>query len=189
MAWISDRTDHFLSDAQGRDNYAVAEMALDREGRFLALKVDILANMGSYLSIVAPYVPFLGMTMYPGSYRIPHAYVKAHGIFTHTHTVDAYRGAGRPEAAYLIERLVDAIARETGVAPDEVRRKNFIDKSEMPYETPTHKKYDTGDFAGHLARAQDVADWKGFDKRVGEVQAAREGPRHRTVELHRSLRI
>ena len=168
VAWISDRTDHFLSDAQGRDNYAVAEMALDREGRFLALKVDILANMGSYLSIVAPYVPFLGMTMYPGSYRIPHAYVKAHGIFTHTHTVDAYRGAGRPEAAYLIERLVDAIARETGVAPDEVRRKNFIDKSEMPYETPTHKKYDTGDFAGHLARAQDVADWKGFDKRVGK---------------------
>jgi carbon-monoxide dehydrogenase large subunit len=126
--------------------------------------------MGSYLSIVAPYVPFLGMTMYPGSYRIPHAYVKAHGVYTHTHTVDAYRGAGRPEAAYLIERLVDAIARETGVAPDEVRRKNFIDKTEMPYETPTHKKYDSGDFAGHLARAQDVADWKGFDKRASETK-------------------
>ena len=137
VAWISDRTDHFLSDCQGRDNYTVAEMALDREGRFLALKVDVLANMGSYLSIVAPYVPFLGMTMYPGSYRIPHAYVQAHGVFTHTQTVDAYRGAGRPEAAYLIERLVDAVARETGVAPDEVRRKNFIDKKEMPYETPS----------------------------------------------------
>jgi carbon-monoxide dehydrogenase large subunit len=171
VAWISDRTDHFLSDAQGRDNYTVAEMALDKDGRFLALKVDILANMGSYLSIVAPYVPFLGMTMYPGTYNIPHAYVKAQGVFSHTHTVDAYRGAGRPEAAYLIERLVDAIAREIGVSTDEVRRRNFIDKSQMPYETPTHKKYDTGDFAGHLARAQDVADWKGFDKRASESKA------------------
>jgi carbon-monoxide dehydrogenase large subunit len=170
VAWISDRTDHFLGDCQGRDNFTVAEMALDRDGKFLGLKVEILANMGSYLSIVAPYVPFLGMGLYPGVYKIPAAYVVAHGVYSHTHPVDAYRGAGRPEAAYLIERLVDEIARETGVAPDEVRRKNFIAKSEMPYETPTHKKYDSGDFAGHLARAQDVADWRGFPKRASEAK-------------------
>jgi len=170
VAWISDRADHFLSDTQGRDNFTVAEMAIDKEGRFLALKVDILANMGSYLSVVAPYVPALGMGLYPGVYKIPTAYIRARGIYTHTHTVDAYRGAGRPEAAYLIERLVDEIARQIGIAPDEVRRKNFIAPSEMPYENPAHKKYDSGDFAGHLARAQDVADWKDFSKRAAEAK-------------------
>jgi carbon-monoxide dehydrogenase large subunit len=170
VAWISDRTDHFLSDAQGRDNYTTAEMALDKDGRFIGLKVDVLANMGSYLSVVAPYVPALGLPLYTGVYDIPAAYVRARGVYSHTQTVDAYRGAGRPEAAYLIERLVDEIARQTNTAPDEVRRKNFIDKSQMPYENPGHKKYDTGDFSGHLARAQDVSDWKGFDKRAGEAK-------------------
>lgn len=170
VAWVSDRSDHFLSDCQGRDNYTVAEMALDKDGRFLALKVEILANMGSYLSVVAPYVPFLGMGLYPGVYKIPHAHIVAHGVYSHTVPVDAYRGAGRPEAAYLIERLVDEVARETGLAPDEVRRRNFVAKSEMPYENPTHKRYDSGDFAGHLARAQDVADWQGFSKRASEAK-------------------
>jgi carbon-monoxide dehydrogenase large subunit len=170
VVWISDRTDHFLSDAQGRDNYTTAEVALDKDGRFIGLKVDVLANMGSYLSIVAPYVPALGLPLYTGVYNIPAAYVRARGIYSHTLTVDAYRGAGRPEAAYLIERLVDEVARQTNTAPDEVRRKNFIDKSQMPYENPGHKKYDTGDFAGHLARAQDVSDWKGFDKRASEAK-------------------
>ena len=170
VAWISDRTDHFLSDCQGRDNFTTAEVALDKDGRFIGLKVDVLANMGSYLSIVAPYVPALGLPLYTGVYNIPAAYVRARGIYSHTQTVDAYRGAGRPEAAYLIERLVDEVARQTNTAPDEVRRKNFIDKSQMPYENPGHKKYDTGDFAGHLARAQDVSDWKGFDKRAGEAK-------------------
>jgi aerobic carbon-monoxide dehydrogenase large subunit len=170
VVWISDRTDHFLSDAQGRDNYTTAEVALDKDGRILGLKVDVLANMGSYLSVVAPYVPALGLPLYTGVYKIPAAYVRARGVYSHTHTVDAYRGAGRPEAAYLIERLVDEVARQTNTPPDDVRRKNFIDKSEMPYENPGHKKYDSGDFAGHLARAQDVADWKGFDKRASEAK-------------------
>lgn len=171
VAWISDRTDHFLSDCQGRDNYTVAEMALDKNGKFIGLKVDILANMGSYLSIVAPYVPMLGMPLYTGVYDIPAAYVRCRGIYSHTHTVDAYRGAGRPEAAYLIERLVDEVAYQTKTSPDDVRRKNFIDKSQMPYENPGHKKYDTGDFAGHLSRAQDVSDWKGFSKRASEAKS------------------
>ena len=170
VVWISDRTDHFLSDAQGRDNFTTAEVALDKDGRFIGLKVDVLANMGSYLSIVAPYVPALGLPLYTGVYNIPAAYVRARGVYSHTLTVDAYRGAGRPEAAYLIERLVDEVARQTNTAPDEVRRKNFIDKSQMPYENPGHKKYDTGDFAGHLARAQDVSDWRGFDKRANEAK-------------------
>ena len=170
VVWISDRTDHFLSDAQGRDNYTTAEVALDKDGRFIGLKVDVLANMGSYLSIVAPYVPALGLPLYTGVYNVPAAYVRARGVYSHTQTVDAYRGAGRPEAAYLIERLVDEVARQTNTAPDEVRRTNFIDKSQMPYENPAHKKYDTGDFAGHLARAQDVSDWTGFDKRANEAK-------------------
>src|SRR5690606_7736641 len=170
VAWISERTDHFLSDCQGRDNLTVAEMALDKNGKFIGLRVDVLANMGSYLSVVAPYVPALGLPLYTGVYDIPAAYVRARGIYTHTHTVDAYRGAGRPEAAYLIERLVDEVAYQTNTAVDEVRRRNFISKSQMPYENPGHKKYDSGDFAGHLARAQDVSDWKGFEKRAGEAK-------------------
>jgi carbon-monoxide dehydrogenase large subunit len=170
VAWISDRTDHFLSDAQGRDNFTFAEVALDKNGKFLAIRVEILANMGSYLSVVAPYVPLLGMALYTGVYKVPTAYVHCRGIYSHTHTVDAYRGAGRPEAAYLIERLVDEVARQTNTAPDEVRRRNFVDKSEMPYENPGHKKYDSGDFAGHLSRAQDVADWKGFSKRASDAK-------------------
>jgi carbon-monoxide dehydrogenase large subunit len=168
VAWISDRTDHFLSDCQGRDNLTVAEMALDKNGKFIGLRVDVLANMGSYLSVVAPYVPALGLPLYTGVYDIPAAYVRARGIYTHTHSVDAYRGAGRPEAAYLIERLVDEVAYQTNTPVDEVRRRNFISKSQMPYENPGHKKYDTGDFAGHLARAQDLSEWKSFDKRAGE---------------------
>src|SRR5690606_36459020 len=109
--------------------------------------------------------------LYTGVYDIPAAYVRCRGVYSHTHTVDAYRGAGRPEAAYLIERLVDEIAYQTNTAPDEVRRRNFIDKSQMPYENPGHKKYDSGDFVGHLARAQDVSDWKGFTKRAGEAKS------------------
>jgi carbon-monoxide dehydrogenase large subunit len=143
-------------------------MALDKNGKFIGLRVDVLANMGSYLSVVAPYVPALGLPLYTGVYDIPAAYVRARGIYTHTHSVDAYRGAGRPEAAYLIERLVDEVAYQTNTPVDEVRRRNFISKSQMPYENPGHKKYDTGDFAGHLARAQDLSEWKSFDKRAGE---------------------
>jgi carbon-monoxide dehydrogenase large subunit len=166
VAWIQDRNEHFLSDAQGRDNYAVAEMAVDREGHFLGMRVDLIASMGAYLGFVAPYVPYLGASMLTGTYKIPALYARVRGIYTHALPTDAYRGAGRPEAAYTIERLVDFVAAEVGMAPDEIRRKNFIPQSEMPYTTPSGKVYDTGDFAGHLARAQEVADWKGFGKRA-----------------------
>ena len=120
--------------------------------------------MGAYLSCFAPFIPFIGAGMLPGVYDIPACHVRVRGAFTNTVPVDAYRGAGRPEAAYVIERLVDVAARELGVAPDALRRKNFI-KPRMPYTTATGKTYDSGDFAGHLQRAQELADWDGFRTR------------------------
>jgi carbon-monoxide dehydrogenase large subunit len=166
VAWIADRSEHFLGDAQGRDNITTAKLALDDKGRFLALDVDLIADMGAYLSAYAPYIPFLGAGMSPGVYDIPHCHVRVRGVYTNTVPVDAYRGAGRPEAAYVIERVVDAAAREMNVAPDTLRRRNFIKPKAMPYTTATDKIYDTGDFAAHLQRAQQMADWDGFRKRA-----------------------
>ena len=165
-AWIAERTEHFLGDAQGRDNITTAKLALDDKGRFLALDIELIADMGAYLSAYAPYIPFLGAGMSPGVYDIPHCHVRVRGVYTNTVPVDAYRGAGRPEAAYVIERLVDAAARELGVAPDVLRRRNFIKPKAMPYTTAVGKVYDTGDFAAHLARAQQLADWDGFKQRA-----------------------
>lgn len=166
VAWIADRSEHFLGDAQGRDNVTTARLALDEKGRFLALDIDLIADMGAYLSAYAPYIPFLGAGMSPGVYDIPDCHVRVRGIYTNTVPVDAYRGAGRPEAAYVIERLVDAAARDMNIEPDALRRRNFIKPKAMPYRTATDKIYDSGDFAAHLARAQQVADWDGFKKRA-----------------------
>ncbi|HVY00752.1 MAG TPA: xanthine dehydrogenase family protein molybdopterin-binding subunit [Pseudorhodoplanes sp.] len=165
VKWIAERSEHFLADAQGRDNVTVARLAIDEAGRFLALDIDTVADMGAYLSTYAPYIPFIGAGMLPGVYDIPACFIRVRAAYTNTVPVDAYRGAGRPEAAYVIERLVDAASRETGIAPDELRRRNFIKPSAMPYETATGKTYDTGEFAGHLARAQEIADWQGFEAR------------------------
>ncbi len=164
VKWIADRSEHFLGDAQGRDNVTTAKLALDGDGRFLALDIDLVADMGAYLSCYAPFIPFIGAGMSPGVYDIPACHVRVRGAFTNTVPVDAYRGAGRPEAAYVIERLVDVAAHEIGMAPDALRRKNFI--TATPYTTATGKTYDSGDFAGHLARAQEAADWQGFERRL-----------------------
>src|SRR5437899_2212619 len=126
VQWVAERTEHFLGDTQGRDNLTVARLALDANGRFLALDADLIADMGAYLSCYAPFIPFLGAGMMPGVYDIPACHVRVRGVFTNSVPVDAYRGAGRPEAAYLIERLVDVAAREIGTAPDALREKNFI---------------------------------------------------------------
>jgi aerobic carbon-monoxide dehydrogenase large subunit len=166
VRWIAERSEHFVGDAQGRDNFATARLALDSGGRFLALEIDLIADMGAYLSGFAPFIPYLGAGMSPGLYDIPACHVRVRGAYTNTVPVDAYRGAGRPEASYLIERLVDVAAREIGVEPDKLRRRNFIKPSAMPYTTATGKAYDDGDFAAHLARAQDVADWAGFKHRL-----------------------
>jgi aerobic carbon-monoxide dehydrogenase large subunit len=166
VKWVADRSEHFLADTHGRDNISTARLALDDKNHFLALEIDIVADMGSYLSCFAPYIPWLGASMATGVYDIPAAHVRLRAAYTHTVPVDAYRGAGRPEASYLIERLVDVAAREAGVAPDALRKKNFIKPKAMPYTTPTGKVYDSGDFAGILARAQELADWTGFAKRL-----------------------
>jgi aerobic carbon-monoxide dehydrogenase large subunit len=165
VKWVADRSEHFLADAQGRDNITRATLALDDRGRFLALRVDIIADMGAYLSCYAPFIPYIGAGMSPGVYDIAACHVRVRGAFTNTVPVDAYRGAGRPEAAYVIERLIDAAARELGTAPDALRRKNFIKPAAMPYTTATAKTYDSGDFAAHLARAQEIGDWAGFARR------------------------
>jgi carbon-monoxide dehydrogenase large subunit len=166
VKWVADRTEHFLGDSHGRDNISTARMAVDDKGRFLALELDIVADMGAYLSCYGPYIPWLGVGMATGPYDIAAAHIRLRATYTNTVPVDAYRGAGRPEASYLIERLVDATAREIGIAPDALRRRNLIKPKALPYTTPTGKVYDSGDFAGTLARAQELIDWDGFTKRL-----------------------
>ncbi|SIQ23715.1 xanthine dehydrogenase family protein molybdopterin-binding subunit [Bosea sp. TND4EK4] len=172
VRWVADRNEHFLADTHGRANLSTATMALDSRGRFLGLKVDLSAEMGAWLSQYGPFIPWVGTTMTPGCYNIPAVHVVFRGVLTHTTPVDAYRGAGRPEAAYLIERLVDAIARETGKTPDAVRALNFVKPSEMPHKTQTGPVYDSGEFEGHMRRAMEVADWKGFKSRHGAAKKA-----------------
>ncbi len=172
VTWIAERTEHFLADYQGRAHLSHAELALDGEGRFLGLRVDTLAEMGAYYSQMGPFIPTNGAFLLPGTYRLPTAHVRMRGVFTNTVPVDAYRGAGRPEAAYLIERLVDKAALETGIAPDELRRRNFIPPSEMPYRTATDRIYDTGEFDAHMRRAMEIADWDGFPARAETARKA-----------------
>ena len=173
VRWTAERSESFLSDAQGRDNYSVAELALDKEGHFVALRVTTWAAMGAYLSNFGPFIPQLAAPMLSGVYRIPAIWLNIKGTLTNTVPVDAYRGAGRPEAIYLLERVVDAAARELGLAPDELRRRNFIPPSAMPYQTPVESKYDSGDFAGVMSRAMQKADWAGFAARREASQKRR----------------
>jgi carbon-monoxide dehydrogenase large subunit len=170
VKWVADRTEHFLGDTHGRDNVTTARLALDAQNRFLALEVDTVADMGAYLSTYAPYIPYIGAAMLPGVYDIPVCFIRVRAAYTNTVPVDAYRGAGRPEASYVIERLVDAAARELGIAPDAMRRRNFITPAQMPYATATGKTYDTGEFDGQMSRALALADWKGFEVRAAEAR-------------------
>src|SRR4051794_13173918 len=166
IKWTADRADHFMGDAQGRDNVTTARMALAEDGKFLAMDVDLMSDMGAYLSTFGPYIPHGGAGMLPGLYDIQTFHCRVRTVFTNTVPVDAYRGAGRPEAAYVIERLVDAAARKLGMTPDAIRRKNFIPPKAMPYKTATGKIYDSGDFTAHMKRAMEVANWKEFPKRA-----------------------
>ncbi len=168
VKWVADRTEHFLGDAQGRDNLTTAEMAFDAEGKFLALRVDILGNLGAYVSQFGPYIPWLGATMATGCYHFPTIHVRCRGIYTHTVPVDAYRGAGRPEAAYVLERLVDRCALELKMAPEELRAKNFVTPAQMPYTTLTDRTYDVGEFEGAMRQALQNADRPGFDGRLAQ---------------------
>jgi len=166
VKWTADRADHFMGDAQGRDNVTTARMALAEDGKFLGMDVDLISDMGGYLSAFGPYIPHGGAGMLPGLYDIQAFHCRVRTIFTNTVPVDAYRGAGRPEAAYVLERLVDACARKLGMTVDAIRRKNFIPPRAMPYKTATGKVYDSGDFAAHLKRAMEIGGWKDFPKRA-----------------------
>jgi len=171
VRWTSDRTEHFLADAHGRDNITTARMAIDANGKFLAVDIDLVAAMGAYLHQFGPYIPMLGVTMTTGVYDIPAMACRVRGVFTHTTPTDAYRGAGRPEAAYVIERLVDECARVLGLSREEMRRRNFIRPEQMPYTTPGKRMYDTGEFNGHMTLAMERAGWAGFARRADEAKA------------------
>ena len=166
VKWTGDRTEHFLVDAQGRDNWVEAEMAMDKDGRFLGLRVDLTANLGAYASQYGPFIPWMGATMSTGVYDIQALDVVVNGVYTNTCPVDAYRGAGRPEAALLVEKLVDACAREMKMTPDAIRARNFIRPEQFPYMTPTGRHYDVGEFEGHMRQAMERAGWAGFDERL-----------------------
>ncbi len=184
VRWVCDRSEHFLGDSHGRDNISTARLAVDDKGRFLALELDIIADMGAYLSCYGPYIPWLGVGMATGSYDIPTAHIRLRAAYTNTVPVDAYRGAGRPEASYLIERVVDAAAHDLGIAPDAIRRKNLIKPKALPYKTPTGKVYDSGDFGWRACSRAGACRLGRFQKARDTVQACWPFTRHWDRHLH-----
>ncbi len=167
IKWVADRSEAFLSDAHGRDHVTHAELALDAGGKFLALKVETTANMGAYLSTFASCIPtILYATLLAGQYTTPAIWCEVTAVFTNTAPVDAYRGAGRPEATYVVERIVHQAAVETGVAQDDLRRRNFI--RTFPYQTPVALNYDIGDYDATLDGAMRMADVAGFAARQAQ---------------------
>ncbi|HUC09171.1 MAG TPA: xanthine dehydrogenase family protein molybdopterin-binding subunit [Stellaceae bacterium] len=172
VKWTAERSESFMSDAHGRDHITHVELALDAQAKFLGLKVSTIANMGAYLSTFAPCIPtYLYGTLLAGTYTTPAIYVETKAVFTHTVPVDAYRGAGRPEATFLLERIVDVAADELGIDPAELRRRNFIPADAFPYQTPVALQYDSGDYYTTLELAQKAADYAGFEARRREALA------------------
>ena len=171
VKWVADRTESFLTDAHGRDHVTEVQLAFDKDNNMTALKVDTIANLGAYMSLFSSSVPtYLYATLLSGQYRIPAIHANVRTVYTNTAPVDAYRGAGRPEATYLLERVVETAARELGVAPAELRRKNFI--REFPYQTPVIMCYDAGDYEASLSAAMKAADYDGFSKRRDKAKKA-----------------
>ena len=169
VKWTCDRSEAFLSDAHGRDHVSHAELALDADGKFRGLRVRTLANMGAYLSTFAPAIPtYLHATLLSGPYVIPAIYVEVKAIFTHTVPVDAVRGAGRPEATYLLERLVDKAARQLGIDRVDIRRRNLIQPDQFPYQTPVALQYDIGDYPATLDLALQSIDHDRYGERKAE---------------------
>src|SRR5260370_20416870 len=158
VKWIPDRQEAFQSDVQGRDHVSIAEMALDKDCHFIGCRITTYAALGAYLSHSSAFIPTLaGSSMLVGLYQTPAIYVNVKGVMTNTVPTDAYRGAGRPEAAYLLERFVDHIARETGLAPDEIRARNFVKPSQIPWKTAPADTYDSADFETAMRKAMDTA--------------------------------
>jgi aerobic carbon-monoxide dehydrogenase large subunit len=166
VKWIPDRQEAFQSDIQGRDHVSIAEMAVDKDGKFLGERITTYAALGAYLNHFSVFIPTMaGSSMLNGLYATPAIYVNVKGVMTNTVPTDAYRGAGRPEASYLMERFVDHIARELGKTPDEIRAVNFIKPSQIPYKTALGDTYDSGDFETVMRKGMEKADWKGFPAR------------------------
>jgi aerobic carbon-monoxide dehydrogenase large subunit len=173
VKWAAERGEAFLCDTQGRDNVTLGELAIDADGKFLALRTRNISNMGAYLSTFAPYIPtYAGTSVLASVYGFKAIYANVLGVFTNTVPVDAYRGAGRPEANYLVERLVDAAARELNIDRVELRRRNMVPPSAMPHSTPVGKTYDSGDFRVVLDAAASKMDYAGFAARRAKSAAA-----------------
>ena len=169
VKWKASRTESFLSDIHGRDHFSKATLGIDKNFKFKALMVETLANMGAYMSDFAVFIPtYAGTGMLTGCYDIKKAYANVKGVYTNTSPTDAYRGAGRPEASYLIERLVDKSAKELGISPIKIREINLIDKSQMPYRTALGHTYDSGDFKKNLRDAVNVSQLNKFENRRKE---------------------
>ncbi|HEV7255534.1 MAG TPA: xanthine dehydrogenase family protein molybdopterin-binding subunit [Mesorhizobium sp.] len=170
VKWVADRTESFLTDAHGRDHVSEVEMAFDADHKVIGLKVDTVANFGAYMSLFSSAVPtYLYATLLSGQYGIPAIHANVRAVYTNTAPVDAYRGAGRPEATYLLERTMEVAARELGVSPAELRRKNFI--RSFPHQTPVIMNYDAGDYETSLNAALAAADYEGFPARREEAKA------------------
>ncbi len=171
VKWVADRTESFLTDAHGRDHHSTVEMAFDKNNRITGLKVDTVANLGAYMSLFSSSVPtYLYATLLSGQYNIPAIHANVRTVYTNTAPVDAYRGAGRPEATYLLERTIETAARELGVSPAELRRTNFI--TQFPHQTPVIMCYDAGDYGASLEAAMKAADYAGFTKRRDKARKA-----------------
>ena len=180
VAWFADRSEHFLADAHGRDNVVEAELAVDATGRVLGLRAHVTAAMGAYMSEYGPLIPWFCQTMASGAYDIPAIFHTVQCVYTNTPPTDAYRGAGRPEAAFLIEKLMSKCAREIGMTDAEIRRRNFITSEQMPYTTFAGRIYDVGEFDGHMTEALARADEAGFADRL---EASRKAGRLRGLGI------
>ena len=172
VKWTAERSESFLSDLHGRDQVATASMALDSDGRFLAMRTHIDSNVGAYCAQFGPLIAWFGASMNTGCYDISTVYVTIQAILTNTVPTDAYRGAGRPEATYLVERLVDKAAKQLEIAVDEIRRRNFIRVDQFPYKTATNRIYDSGDYSRLMASAMKRADWSTFEERRSQARSA-----------------
>src|SRR6476646_6202426 len=164
VKWVSDRSEAFVTDAHGRDHVTHAEMAFDAEGKITALRAKTIANLGAYMSTFSSSVPtYLYATLLSGQYGIPNIYCEVDAVYTNTVPVDAYRGAGRPEATYVVERLVEVGARELGMDPADLRKKNFV--KTFPHQTPVIMTCYAGDYLASLKKAMEVGGVKGLGKR------------------------
>ncbi|MCY0092523.1 xanthine dehydrogenase family protein molybdopterin-binding subunit [Hoeflea ulvae] len=170
VKWVADRTESFLTDAHGRDHVTTIQMAFDANNKMLAVKADTVANLGAYMSLFSSVVPtFLHAILYSGQYVIPAIHCNMRTVYTNTVPVDAYRGAGRPETTFALERVIETAARELGVSPAELRRQNYI--REFPYQTPVILCYDSGNYEASLDAAMAAADYNGFPARKAEAEA------------------